>query len=136
MPTYEYWCGCCRRKIAIFYRSMGAAREAVPRCPRCNGVDLDRRVSRVAVLRSEESRLDSLADPAAFAGLDENDPKSLARFMRKMSDETGESLDGEFEEVCSRLESGEDPEAIEKSMEGVGGGEGGDASSAGDADSA
>lgn len=127
MPTYEYWCATCRRKVAIFYRSMTAAREADPRCPRCEGKSLERRVSRVAVLRSEESRLDALADPSALAGLDENDPQSLARFMRKMSAETGEGLDGEFEEVCSRLESGESPDAIEKSMgmDGDGGADGG-----------
>ncbi len=68
------------------------------------------------MLRSEESRLDDLADPSALGGLDENDPKSLARFMRKMSDETGEDLGPEFQEVVGRLEAGEDPESIEKSM--------------------
>ena len=42
--------------------------------------------------------------------LDENDPKSLARFMRKMADETGEEMGAEFDEVVGRLEAGEDPE--------------------------
>jgi hypothetical protein len=73
-------------------------------------------VSRVAVLRSEESRLESLADPSSLAGLDENDPRSLARWMRKMSGEMGEDLGAEFNEVVDRLEAGESPEEIEKSM--------------------
>jgi hypothetical protein len=73
-------------------------------------------VSRVAVLRSEESRLESLADPSRLAGLDENDPRSLARWMRKMSGEMGEDLGAEFNEVVDRLEAGESPEEIEKSM--------------------
>jgi len=79
-------------------------------------------------LRSEESRLDDLADPSSLGGLDENDPKSLARFMRKMAGETGEDLGPEFEEVVGRLEAGEDPESIEQSMPDLAGegGMGGD----------
>ncbi len=77
-------------------------------------------VSRVAVLRSEESRLESLADPSSLAGLDENDPRSIARWMRKMSAETGEDLGPEFDEMVDRLEAGESPEEIERSMEGLG----------------
>lgn len=87
-----------------------------PRCSRCGSLDLTRLVSRVAVMKSEESRLESLADPSSFGDLDENDPRSVARFMRNMSSEMGEDLGDEFNEVVDRLESGEDPEAIEESM--------------------
>ena len=69
--------------------------------------------------------MDNLADPSALGGLDENDPKSLARYMRKMANETGEDLGPEFNEVVGRLEAGEDPEAIEKSMPDLGGDAGG-----------
>ena len=79
----------------------------------------------MAVLRSEESRLESLADPSSMAGLDENDPKSIARWMRKMSSEVGEDMGSEFDEVVDRLEAGEDPESIEKSMPDLGGAAGG-----------
>jgi hypothetical protein len=77
-------------------------------------------VSRVAVVRSGDSHLDDLSDPGEMAGLDENDPKSLARFMRKMADEAGEELGPEFDEVVGRLEAGEDPESIEKTMPDLG----------------
>ena len=82
----------------------------------------------MAVLRSEEGRLDDLSgsDDPLGAGLDENDPKSLARFMRKMANETGEELGPEFEEVVGRLEAGEDPESIEDSMPDLGASGGGD----------
>jgi hypothetical protein len=56
----------------------------------------------------------------AMSGVDENDPRSLARFMRKMADETGEDLGPEFEEVVGRLEAGEDPESIEDAMPDLG----------------
>ena len=78
-------------------------------------------MSRVAVLRSEDSRMDDLADPSAFGDLDENDPRSIGRWMRRMSAETGEELGSEFEEVVGRLEAGENPESIEQSMPDLGG---------------
>jgi putative FmdB family regulatory protein len=122
MPIYEYICHDCQRRVSLLWRSFAdiESREAI--CPRCGGKNLRRLISRVAVVRSEESRLDDLADPSSLSGLDENDPKSLARFMRKMASETGEDLGPEFEEVVGRLEAGEDPESIEKSMPDLGGG--------------
>jgi hypothetical protein len=80
----------------------------------------------VRLVRSEESRLEDMADPANFGDLDENDPRSIARFMRKMGDEMGEDLGPEFGEVVDRLEAGESPEDIEKEMPDLGGDMGAD----------
>jgi hypothetical protein len=49
-------------------------------------------MSRFATVRSEEDRLDSLADPSGMGDIDENDPKSVARWMKKMGSEMGEDL--------------------------------------------
>lgn len=65
--------------------------------------------------------MDAMADPSALGDVDENDPKSMARFMRKMSGEMGEDMGPEFDEMVGRLESGESPEEIEKSMPEMGG---------------
>lgn len=116
MPIYEYGCYDCRKRVHIFFRSFADVETRQAVCPRCGGIRLKRLVSKVAVVRSEESRLESLADPTHLAGLDENDPRSMARWMRKMSSEVGEDLGDEFNEVVDRLEAGEDPESIEKSM--------------------
>jgi putative FmdB family regulatory protein len=126
MPIYEYHCSDCQRRVSLLWRSYSDAEAREAACPRCGGKNLRRVVSRVAVLRSEESRMDSLAEPDAMGGLDEEDPKSLARWMRKMSQETGEDLGPEFDEVVGRLEAGEDPESIEESMPGPGDAGGGD----------
>ena len=40
--------------------------------------------------------------------------------MRKMSQEMGEEMPGEFNEVVGRLEHGESPEQIEQSMPDLG----------------
>ncbi|MCB0252439.1 MAG: zinc ribbon domain-containing protein [Anaerolineae bacterium] len=121
MPIYEYRCADCRRRVSVWWRTFSDAETGEPVCPRCGGTQLSRLVSRVAVLRSEESRLDDMADPSAFGDLDEDDPRSIGRWMRRMSAETGEPLDGEFSEVIDRLESGESPESIERSMPDLGG---------------
>lgn len=119
MPIYEYRCEDCRRRVSLFYRSFSEVEEE-PACPRCGGKRLKRLISRVAVVRSEESRLDDMADPSMLDGLDEDDPKSLARWMRKMSSEVGEEMPEEFDEVIDRLESGQSPEEIEESMPDLG----------------
>ncbi len=125
MPIYEYGCYDCRKRVNVFFRSFSEVETKAATCPRCGGVNLKRLISRVAFVRSEESRLENLADPSSLAGLDENDPKSIARWMRKMSSEVGEDLGEDFNEVVDRLEAGEDPESIEKSMPELGGGAGG-----------
>ena len=121
MPIYEYGCYDCRKRVNVFFRSFSDVETKEATCPRCQGTNLKRLISKVAVIRSEESRFESLADPSSLAGLDENDPKSIARWMRKMSNEMGEDMGSEFNEVVDRLESGEDPESIEKSMPDLGG---------------
>jgi putative FmdB family regulatory protein len=125
MPIYEYRCADCRKRVSVFFRSLSAVDHGAARCPVCGSSHLTRLVSRVRTLRSEEARLDSLADDTTMSGLDENDPKSMGRWMRKMAAESGEDMPPEFDEVVGRLESGENPESIEKSMpelaEGMGG---------------
>jgi len=126
MPIYEYRCHNCRRRVSILWRTFAEAETGMARCPRCGGEQLTRLVSRVRVVRSEESRLDDLADPASLGDLDESDPRSIARWMRKMGDEAGEDMGPEFEEVVDRLEAGEAPEDIEKAIPDLGGGMAGD----------
>jgi putative FmdB family regulatory protein len=118
MPIYEYRCQDCGRKLSVFWRSRSDVKT--PHCRRCGSENMTRLVSRVRVIRSEESRMDDLADDAALADLDENDPRSLGRWMRKMSREMGEDLGPEFNEIVGRLEAGEDPEEIEESMPELG----------------
>ncbi len=92
MPIYEYSCRKCRRKMSFLVMSVGTFR---PVCKYCKGEDLDQLFSRFASPKSEESRLESLADPSNFSGLDENDPSSVARWMKKMGKELGEDFGGE-----------------------------------------
>jgi hypothetical protein len=48
-------------------------------------------------VKSEDARLDSLAESSSFGDLDENNPASVARFMKKMGREFGDDLGDDFE---------------------------------------
>ncbi|MCL6640909.1 MAG: zinc ribbon domain-containing protein [Candidatus Rokubacteria bacterium] len=112
MPIYEYECRDCRRIVSLLVLRPSAA--AAPACPRCGGSALTRVMSRFATVKSEEARLESLADPSALGDLDENDPASVARFMKRMGRELGEDLGDDFEEAVD--------EAMAESGESEGGG--------------
>jgi len=116
MPIYEYRCRKCHRRVSILMRSFAELAQATPKCTYCGHDGLDRLVSRVAVLKSEEAHMDSLADSSALGDLDESDPRSIGRWMKKMSSESGEDLGSEFHEVVDRLEAGQSPEDIESAM--------------------
>ena len=81
-------------------------------------------MSRFAVARSEESRLDALSDPSQLAGLDESDPRSVARWMRRMGSEVGDDMAGpEFDEMVDELESGGSAEPTDDGGSAPDGGE-------------
>jgi len=115
MPFYEFSCQDCGRLVRLFF-SYKDYDTVNPTCNSCGSSNLKRLISRVAVAKSEESRLDSMDPDSLMSGLDEDDPRSLGKFMRKMSHEMGEDLGDEFGEVVDRLEGGESPESIERSM--------------------
>ena len=95
MPIYEYDCHDCRRRVSLLVRSLSAT--SAPACPRCGSTALTRLMSRFATVKSEEARLESLADSGGMGDLDENDPASVARFMKKMGQEFGDDLGDDFD---------------------------------------
>jgi putative FmdB family regulatory protein len=121
MPTYEYRCSECKKRVSI-YQTYDEYGDVPVTCPNCGGEKLQRLINRVRIAKSEESRLDDLSDPTAWGDIDENDPKSMARMMRKMSREMGEDAPPEFDEVVDRLEAGQSPDEIEESMPDLGAG--------------
>lgn len=119
MPLYEYTCQTCGKAIR-FVLSYAEYDRAELACPHCQSRDLKRRINRVALARSEDARLDTLMDDPTLSGLDDEDPRALGKFMRKMSSEMGEEMGDEFNEVVDRLEKGQSPESIEQSMPDLG----------------
>ena len=93
MPIFEFQCSAC--KAVSSFLILSRSESFKPTCKRCSGSDLTRVLSRVNVRLSEETRMERLADPARFGGLDENNPKGMARFMKEMAAATGEDLGSE-----------------------------------------
>jgi putative FmdB family regulatory protein len=110
MPIYEYRCNGCGAVSSVLVRSYAPPDGVV--CRRCGQANLKKLVSRVAVLRSEESRIESMADPSNLSGVDENDPRSIARWARKMGQELGEDLGDDFSAMVDRMEAGEMPDEM------------------------
>ncbi len=116
MPIYEYECRDCRRTVSLLVLRPSAA--AQPACPRCGGAALTRLMSRFATVKSEEARLESLADPSALGDVDENDPASVARFMKRMGRELGDELVEEAVDEAMAEAGGEGADEGEPSASG------------------
>jgi putative FmdB family regulatory protein len=116
MPIYEYLCPKCNGRFQKLVQ--GFSDPAGLACPRCGNSEVRRAISRVSVLKSEEARAESLADPSMFAGLDENDPRSIARWAKKLGkelgEEAGEDWDSMVDEMLEEELSGGDTEEGEE----------------------
>jgi len=106
MPIYEYRCRKCGKRFSVLTLRVSETPKA--ECTKCGSTAADRLLSRFAMPKSEEARMDAMADPSNLGGLDENDPKSVARWMRKMGKEMGDDLGGEdFDQMMEEMEAGE-----------------------------
>lgn len=137
VPIYEFYCADCHTVYSFFSRRINTTKR--PDCPKCGRPKLERRVSRFAVGRAgrnapdresgegdddilppgfDEDKLEqALMELAGEAeSLDEEDPRQMARLMRKLSQSTGMEFGGAMEEAIRRMEAGEDPEAIEEEL--------------------
>ena len=119
MPSYEYRCLNCKRRFEVILSYSEYSQKTI-HCSHCGSENVQRRIGRIRFARSDESRLENLADPASLAGL-EDDPRALGRMMRQMSSEVGEEMGPEFDEVVHRLESGQSPDQIENDLPDLGG---------------
>jgi len=118
MPIYDYRCLECKKRFDIFMTYAEYGTKTVV-CKFCNSTNVTRRIGRIRIAKSEESRLENFSDPSSLEGL-EDDPVALGKMMRKMSGELGEEMPEEFDEVVNRLESGQSPDDIEKDMPELG----------------
>ena len=99
MPLFEYACRDCDKRFT--WMSGVVAREEAPQCPRCHSVELRKLISRVTRGRSDDARMESIADKLETQDFD--DARELRRFAREMGREmgaeSGEDLSDEMEEL-------------------------------------
>ena len=118
MPTYDFVCLNCQQRFDVFMSFSEYGTRKVT-CVHCGSLNVRRRMTRVRIAKSEDSRLEDMADTTALEGL-EDDPQALGRMMKKMGREMGEDLPPEFDDMAERLEAGQSPEDIEASMPDLG----------------
>ena len=128
MPIYEFYCEDCNVIFNFFSSRINTTKR--PDCPQCGRQELERQISKFAVMRAGEkgeeaplAGLDEAKMEKAFESLmkeadsiNEDDPRQMANLMRRFSDQTGINLGDAMEEAISRMEAGEDPDQIEKEM--------------------
>ena len=119
MPIYEYYCSSCNTIYQFLIR--GNRKTEDLHCPKCSKGNLERVMSKFSTTSSKSRSDDEISSD--MADIDENDPRSMARAVRRMADEMGEDLGPELEHALGRLEAGEDPEKIEQELEEMGFGE-------------
>ena len=106
MPIYEFRCRGCGRKVTVLTLRVSERVDAT--CEHCGGKKLDRLMSRFSLGRSDDQRMDDLADDASSGDVDDSNPKSVARWMRKMGDELGPDAGEDFDELVDEVERGDD----------------------------
>ncbi len=106
MPIYEYHCDACKKTSSFLL--LRASEEIEPFCKHCGSTAVKRILSRVSLPKSEEKRMESLLDPSRLGDLDENDPRSVERLMKRMGGELGDELGEGFEEEMEEAFSQED----------------------------
>lgn len=125
MPTYDFICNDCNQRFDVFQSFAEYGKKPVF-CAHCNSKNVRRRMTRVRIAKSDDSRMESMTDEFSdMEGLEE-DPQAMARVMRKMGKQMGEDLPPEFNEVVDRLEKGQSPEDIEKAIPDLGNDMGGE----------
>jgi putative FmdB family regulatory protein len=119
MPTYDFICNSCNQRFDVFmtFSEYGVKKVF---CNHCNSEDVRRRMTKVRIAKSDESRAQKMAED--FTGFEnlESDPQTLGHMMRKMGGEMGEDLPPEFDEVVDRLESGQSADEIESALPDLG----------------
>ncbi len=118
MPTYDFVCENCQQRFDVFLSYSEYGKKPV-QCTHCGSDKVRRRMTKVRIAKSEESRMESMIDESALEGM-ENDPKALGQMMKKMGNEMGEDLPPEFDDVVDRLEAGQSPEEIESALPDLG----------------
>jgi len=122
MPTYDFICNSCQKRFEVFLTYSEYGKKTV-HCEHCNSADVRRRMTKVRIAKTNDNRLESMADELNdLEGL-EDDPAAFGHMMRKMGKEMGEELPVEFDEVVERLEAGQSPEEIESAMPDLSGGD-------------
>lgn len=96
MPIFEFRCAACHKKFATLVGMVAGADEV--QCPHCGGKEATRLVSRFIKGRTEDDRVDEIADRLEQTG----EPDSPTQ-MRAMMKEIGKAMDEDFSDDMEEM---------------------------------
>jgi putative FmdB family regulatory protein len=134
MPVYEFFCPFCNTVFSFLSKSVNTTKQ--PDCPHCKTDSLTRRISLISTISGSKKDSDGAGDNAMNLPIDESrmeqaartlaaevdragdsdDPRQAAKLLQKFSKMSGLKLKDSFQDALSRMEAGEDPELLEKTM--------------------
>lgn len=136
MPIYEYYSPDTNKIYSFFAKTLAQGKQ-IPKCPdnpkarmvkllsgfSIGGARRDAPEAAANLPAGDAAGIDDSKMQAAmsamereFSSVDKNDPRAMARMMRRMAELSGEKLDAPMEEVVRKLEEGVDPEALEDDL--------------------
>lgn len=96
VPIYEYRCLDCKKKFSALIGMTAEPNDE--RCPHCGSSNGQRLVSRFARLRTEDDRIDEVADQLETMG-EPDSPAGMRNMMREMGKAMDEDMGDEMEEI-------------------------------------
>lgn len=96
MPVYEYACTGCGQKVTLLVGMLSQVDDEV--CPHCGSRDLLKLVSKFRRGRSEDERVDEMADRLEFMG-EPDSPTEMRQMVREMGRAMDDDMSDEMEEM-------------------------------------
>jgi putative FmdB family regulatory protein len=104
VPIYEYRCQDCKKKFSALIGMVAGADDE--KCPHCGSNNTSKLVSRFIKGRTEDDRVDEMADQLETMG-EPDSPSEMRQMVREMGKAMDEDMSEEMEEMFEADMAGE-----------------------------
>jgi len=114
MPIYEYTCRQCGKRSSVFFKVMPSEEPKGQACSHCGSTEIEKAISRVAYVRSTQSRHEASGDPDAPSYDYWRDPSNIGRWTEKRLEEAGIEMPDRVREMIGQAREGEVDKILDK----------------------
>jgi putative FmdB family regulatory protein len=104
MPVYEYRCQACGKKFSALIGMVAVPDDE--RCSHCGSSEVSRLVSRFVRGRTEDDRVDAIADQLEFMG-EPDSPSAMRETLKDVGKALDEDVSDDMEELFEADMAGE-----------------------------
>lgn len=113
MPIYEFLCGICKQRVALFFRTSAADNSTV--CPHCGDSSLTRIFSGFAIHRSTASIHEGSGSPLGPVSQDYyKDPRNIGRNLEERLKGMGMDMPAEIKQNIEEARQGKLPDSLKE----------------------